>query len=61
MYSCLLRTGIILCWRVWLVCMFNGLLKLLCLACHVCLLKIEIIFVRIEIIVLIFAQLLVFF
>jgi hypothetical protein len=36
-------------------------LRLLCLACHVCLLRTEIIFVRIEIFVLIFAELLAFF
>jgi hypothetical protein len=33
-------------------------LRLLCLTCHICLLRIEIIFMRIEIFVLIFAELL---
>jgi hypothetical protein len=57
MYSCLLRTGVILC-RI--VCVFglfaclSRMSRLLCLACYVCLIKIEIF-------VLIFAEFVVVF
>jgi hypothetical protein len=67
MYSCLLRTEIILCWVVGLFDLFACMhicwepLRLLCLTCHVYLLRTEIIFVRIEIIVLIFTELLTIF
>jgi hypothetical protein len=67
MYSYLLRTEIILCWVVDLFGLFACMhvcwepSKLLCLACHVCLMRTEIIFVRVEIIVLIFTELLTLF
>jgi hypothetical protein len=60
MYSCLLRTEIILYWFFGLFDLFafcRESSRLLCLACHLCLQRTEIIFVRIEIFVFIFAEL----